>query len=146
MEVFGPNEISIVPVMDRVVRRCFLLGDDSVTGKNYDHRKAWIEDLLKRFADRFGIDLLGLAAQREGIEAVYGSPSFWVNRGAESGERKRPEASRKERVDRVEGVRLAKFLLVRFYSLLSPLNSLFLAAGRPKMEDSGLEPLTSCMP
>jgi hypothetical protein len=47
--------------MNRVVRRCFLLGDDPITGKNYDHRKQWIEALLKRFAASFGIDLLGFA-------------------------------------------------------------------------------------
>jgi len=47
--------------MNRVVRRCFLLGDDPITGKNFDHRKVWIEDLLNRSAADFGIDLLGFA-------------------------------------------------------------------------------------
>jgi hypothetical protein len=61
VEVFAPDEVAIVHVMNRVVRRCFLLGDDPMTGKNYDHRKAWIEDLLRRFAASFGIDLLGFA-------------------------------------------------------------------------------------
>ena len=61
MEVFGSDEIAFVPEMNRVVRRSFLEGDDPVTGKNYDHRKAWIEDLLKRFAASFGIDLPGFA-------------------------------------------------------------------------------------
>ena len=61
VEVFAPDEVAIVHVMNRVVRRCFLLGNDPVTGKNYDHRKVWIEDLLKRFAAQFGIDLLGFA-------------------------------------------------------------------------------------
>ena len=42
----------------RVVRRCFLLGNDPVTGKNYDHRKVWIEQQLQRLAANFGIDLL----------------------------------------------------------------------------------------
>ncbi|HEY0981525.1 transposase [Schlesneria sp.] len=60
-EVFSPDEVAIVHVMNRVVRRCFLLGTDSLTGKNYDHRKGWIEDLLKRYAACFGIDLLGFA-------------------------------------------------------------------------------------
>ena len=60
-EVFSATEVAIVHVMNRVVRRCFLLGTDSVTGKNYDHRKGWIEDLLKLFAAQFGIDLLGFA-------------------------------------------------------------------------------------
>ena len=38
VEVFAADEIAIVHVMNRTVRRCFLLGDDQFTGKNYDHR------------------------------------------------------------------------------------------------------------
>jgi hypothetical protein len=52
---------AVVHVMNRVVRRCFLLGDDAVTGKNYDHRKQWIEDELQKLAGAMGIDLLGLS-------------------------------------------------------------------------------------
>ena len=59
-EVFDPSEIAIVHVMNRVVRRCFLFGDDPVSGKNFDHRKVWIEDQLRLQAACFGIDLLGL--------------------------------------------------------------------------------------
>ena len=47
--------------MNRVVRRSFLLGYDTLTGKNYDHRKLWGETLLKRFAAYFGSDTLGFA-------------------------------------------------------------------------------------
>ncbi len=57
-EVFASDEIAVVHVMARTVRRCFLLGDDSVTGKNYDHRKQWIDDQLVHQARHFGIDLL----------------------------------------------------------------------------------------
>ncbi|MEZ6078786.1 MAG: hypothetical protein R3C56_24865 [Pirellulaceae bacterium] len=57
-EVFSPDESCIVHVISRVVRRCFLLGDDPITGKNYDHRKDWIENLLQHQAKHFGIDLL----------------------------------------------------------------------------------------
>jgi hypothetical protein len=60
-EVFAPDEVAIVHVMNRVVRRCFLLGDDPVTGINYDHRKTWIEVQLQRMAACFGIDLLCFA-------------------------------------------------------------------------------------
>ena len=60
-EVFNPNEVAILHVIGRVVRRCFLLGNDPVTGKNYDHRKIWIEDQLKHLAANFGIDLLSFA-------------------------------------------------------------------------------------
>ncbi len=59
-EVFAPDEVAVVHVMNRVVRRCYLLGNDPVSGKNYDHRKVMIENQLQRLAGAFGIDLLGL--------------------------------------------------------------------------------------
>ncbi len=61
VEAFAPDEIATVHVMNRVVRRCFLMGTDELTGKNYDHRKAWVEKNLKRLVAGFGIDLLGYA-------------------------------------------------------------------------------------
>ncbi|WP_231612690.1 hypothetical protein, partial [Novipirellula galeiformis] len=39
----------------------FLMGDDPYSGKNFDHRKVWIEQHLQQFAAAFGIDLLGFA-------------------------------------------------------------------------------------
>jgi hypothetical protein len=61
VELFAADEIAVVHVMNRVVRRCFLLGDDAVTGKNFDHRKQWIEDELQKLAGAMGIDLLGFS-------------------------------------------------------------------------------------
>ena len=58
VEVFAADEIAIVHVMNRTVRRCFLLGDDQFTGKNYDHRKLWLDEQLIHQARHFGIDLL----------------------------------------------------------------------------------------
>ncbi len=58
VEVFAADEVAVVHVMNRIVRRCFLLGYDSVTGKNYDHRKVWIDQQLAHQARHFGIDLL----------------------------------------------------------------------------------------
>jgi hypothetical protein len=58
VEVFAPDEIAIVHVLNRTVRRCYLLGNDPLTGRNYDHRKMWLEDQLRRLAAWFGIDLL----------------------------------------------------------------------------------------
>ena len=57
-EVIESSEVAIVHGFARVVRRCFLLGNDPVTGKNYDHRRVWIEQQLQRLAANFGIDLL----------------------------------------------------------------------------------------
>ena len=57
-EVFDPNEVAVAHLYSRTVRRCFLMGEDPVSGKNFDHRKRWIEEYLQQFAANFGIDLL----------------------------------------------------------------------------------------
>ena len=43
------------------IRRCYLCGTDSLTGRNYSHRKAWLEQRLKFLAGLFGLDVLGFA-------------------------------------------------------------------------------------
>jgi hypothetical protein len=58
VEVFASDEIALVHVMNRTVRRCFLMGNDPLTGKNFDHRKGWMEEELQHLASHFGIDLL----------------------------------------------------------------------------------------
>ena len=57
-EVFAPDEVAVVHVMNRVVRHCYLLGDDPVSGKNYDHRKVMIA-LHDRWTDFQPPDPLG---------------------------------------------------------------------------------------
>lgn len=47
--------------MARCVRRAFLFGEDSVTGKRYDHRKQWVVDKLTELADIFCIDICAYA-------------------------------------------------------------------------------------
>ena len=61
VEVFAHDEVAIAHVMNRIVRRCFLMGNDPPTGKNFDHRNAWLEIELKRLAGFFGIDRLCFA-------------------------------------------------------------------------------------
>ncbi len=72
-EIFSPDTIDIVHVCNRVVRRAFLLGDDSVSQKNYDHRKEWIEQLIERFARFFGLDVLTYAILSNHFHAVLRS-------------------------------------------------------------------------
>lgn len=57
-DLFSPEEIAIVHVMNRTVRRCLLMGEDPLTKKNYDYRKAWLEQRIEQMAKYFGIDLL----------------------------------------------------------------------------------------
>lgn len=48
-------------VVNRCVCRAFLCGDDAVTGKNHDHRRAWIVDRVKQLAGVFAIDVAAYA-------------------------------------------------------------------------------------
>lgn len=83
-DTISPDESCIVHVISRVVRRCFLLGDDPVTGKNYDHRKQWIEDLLEHHAKCFGIDLLCFSLLSNHFHLILKSQpqivKHWTNR------------------------------------------------------------------
>ncbi|TWT97220.1 hypothetical protein Pla100_23700 [Neorhodopirellula pilleata] len=60
-EIFDPRAVAIGHLYSQTVRRCFLMGDDPVSGKNFDHRKVWIENHLQQLSAFFGIDLLGFA-------------------------------------------------------------------------------------
>ena len=57
-EVFAPDEVAVVHVMNRVVRCCDLLRDDPVSGKNQDHRKVMMA-LHDRWTDFQPPDPLG---------------------------------------------------------------------------------------
>ncbi len=69
-EVFDPDEIAIAHTCSRTVRRCFLMGNDPFTGKNFDHRKEWIEQHLMQFAQQFGVDLLGFSLLSNHIHLI----------------------------------------------------------------------------
>jgi len=73
VEVFAADEIAAVHVMARTARRCFLLGEDAIAGKNYDHRKLWLDDQLVHQARHFGIVLLCQAILSNHIHLVLRS-------------------------------------------------------------------------
>jgi len=60
-EQFNPNEVGIVHLIQRCVRRTFLAGFDEATGKDYSHRREWIRSRMERLASVFGIDVLSYA-------------------------------------------------------------------------------------
>ena len=47
--------------ISRIVRRAFLCGFDSLTKRNYEHRKIWLSQRLKELSEIFLIDVCGYA-------------------------------------------------------------------------------------
>ncbi len=48
-------------VIGRCVRRAFLCGEDALTGKSFEHRRAWLLNRLRVLTDVFAVDLCAYA-------------------------------------------------------------------------------------
>ncbi len=54
----------------RLTRRAFLFGDDALTGKNYNHRRDWVESQLLKLAAVFAIDIAAYAVMSNHLHLV----------------------------------------------------------------------------
>ena len=61
--VFDPTEVGVYHCINRCVRRAFLCGTDTVSGKCFDHRKAWIQQRLEFLAGNLAVDVLGFSRE-----------------------------------------------------------------------------------
>ncbi|XOV86569.1 MAG: transposase [Pseudomonadota bacterium] len=70
-------------LISRCVRGSWLCGQDPRTGKNYDHRKAWVEQSLFRLARSFAIELYGYAIMSNHFHVIVrfdpGAAKRWTD-------------------------------------------------------------------
>jgi REP element-mobilizing transposase RayT len=60
-QIAPPGEPGCFHVVTRCVRRAFLCGSDQLTGKNFDHRRQWIEDRIHFLAESFAVSVYSYA-------------------------------------------------------------------------------------
>jgi REP element-mobilizing transposase RayT len=66
--------------ISRCIRRAFLWGEDSITGKNYENHKTWIIEHLQELREVLAIDICAYAVMSNHYHLV-----LWVHsRRAES--------------------------------------------------------------
>jgi hypothetical protein len=68
--VIDEDRVGTYHCINRCVRRAYLCGNDSVSGKSYEHRRAWLQNRLEELAGLFAIDVLAFAVMSNHIHVV----------------------------------------------------------------------------
>ena len=80
-EIVDSGEVGFYHCFSRCVRRAFLCGEDPYTGKNYDHRKQWVEDRLAFLAGIMAVDITSHAVMDTTCMSSAASGQTWRRPG-----------------------------------------------------------------
>jgi len=59
--VVTQGEVGVYHCISRCVRRAYLCGQDSYTGRSYEHRRGWVRDRIRLLSGEFAMDVFAYA-------------------------------------------------------------------------------------
>ena len=68
-DIVDEDRVGVYHCIARCVRRAFLCGTDSYTGRDYGHRKAWVLDRLRQLAGLFGVEVCDYAIMSNHLQS-----------------------------------------------------------------------------
>ena len=77
-EVVTEGVEAIYHCISRCVRRAFLCGTDTYSGKNYEHRKDWIKLRIQELAAGYGVEVSAYAVMSNHLHLVLRTRPDWV--------------------------------------------------------------------